>query len=601
MKGFGRIGSGVIAGATAAIVIAVMGITGSQAAWTDNEFDNADFGALDCVDGTGFTTSAWGKFAAAFVGGQDIAPIADLEGLTVDSGDPTSTATGADAIYLGEDAWVSEVDLAALSTIEVSQSIPLFETSDTGVYTQYGQSHQAGQSTGASGLLTDSSGGVTLGSADPDAPTVGSVDLSSALDEVIADSTVVDPDQLATLGMTIGAVSSLTSLDACAALWDGADLEDYLVREYLISALSLDFGSSLVTDLADALVTLIGTLGNDLDGVIDQEGLTGQLLTDVTGLVNGALDDLDATLGVLSPFGGGVIDTAIVDVDFDLQPVLDLLDDVYSSDDGSVTVDLGNGTITADIGTLSGGLNGRDPNSSLLTAAVLSGISTGVGEALANFVALHLLPALEDALLDATVTLALGSTVTILGQGVTLSTTVTGSAGQFTGVSPGVPVVDTVVTADGTVLAALELLLPGVLNGLLDTITQGVTDGIVDELLTTVVPAVGSQLLQPLLDQGGGLDLLLDQAITQVTGTLIPGLIAALGPVFDLLGDLVQLSVNVQPDQGGDVPFPPPPATAVPGRWFESALRFALLDLGADPLVAVYLASSSAGPNALTP
>jgi len=431
------------------------------------------------------------------------------------------------------------------------------------------------------------------------------VDLSSVLDEAIGESEI-DPDQLADLGLDLGAVASLTSLDACNALWDGADLTDieemepYLDRDYLISALTMDFGSSLIADLVADVTGLVTALEEDLDVIIDEEGLSGDLLTDVTDLVNGLLADLDGALGDVV---GGGFDAASIDVDFDTTPVIDLLDDSYTSDDGTVTVDLGDTTITADIATLVGDINDLPPNSSLLTPAVISGISAGIGSAIANFVEDNLTPALEQLVLNASVTVELASTVEILTEDVTLSTTIEGTLGEFLGIPADAddPVVDTVVTADGLILTALELLLPGTLDGLLDTVTDGVTAG-VDGALDTLLPDIGSEFLAPLLADAGETDVLIDALLLEITGTLIPGLLEDLTPVFDLLGELVQLSVNVQPDQGGDVPFPAPPTNdAEAGQWFESALRLALLDLGEDPLLSVYLGSSSAGLNAPTP
>ncbi len=90
-----------------------------------------------------------------------------------------------------------------------------------------------------------------------------------------------------------------------------------------------------------------------------------------------------------------------------------------------------------------------------------------------------------------------------------------------------------------------------------------------------------------------------------VNGILAPGnllqtLITALTPVLNLIRSIVDITVNVQPDAAPNPDAPIPPDIPVDGRYFESAIRIALLDpvsTAPDGLVEVYLANSSAGPN----
>ncbi len=154
-----------------------------------------------------------------------IDPIAELNGITVDNlldADPTiseahDVATPND---LGDNAWSSNVDATALSLINASIGAGLFASPDTGVYTSTATRERPGSSTGASGVITTSEGGVTLGSADPEAPGVGSLSLQGILSEVIGDALGGAVANLADLSLNIGAVASSTTLDACAPLWD---------------------------------------------------------------------------------------------------------------------------------------------------------------------------------------------------------------------------------------------------------------------------------------------------------------------------------------------------------------------------------------------
>lgn len=595
---FGRAGSAVVAAGTAAALLGGLGVTASQAAWSDVEYGNGQLAALDCVDGTGFATTGWGKFLSASALGADLAPAIDFSGLTVTNAAPGTTGVAAGVAAptdLGDDAFSSPIDLSALSTVQVSAGVSLFAgpDPDTGAYTQYAQAHANGESTGASGLITDAVGGVALGTPDAASPDIGGLALSSVLNGVVAGSGTVAADELADPVLRVGQVASLSTLDACAPLWAGDDLTDHLVREYLVSELDLGLRSSLVTDLVTSITGEVNALEDDLDLLLDEQALTGATFTTLAGLINGVLTGLAATIG---PLAGGTVNSIVVDADFELAPVLALLTGDIHDADGLVTVNLGTGAITADLEGIAGGLAGKAPNTSLLTPAILGDISTRVGQALTDFVNGTLAPAITAQLLAATVTVDIGATLQILTQNVNLATTITGSLGQFTGALPGDPVVVSEITAGSGVLNLLDVLLGGTLSAVLTSITAG----LVAPLLTDVVPQIGSLVLAPLIADGGAADLLVDATVLELTGTLIPGLLADLAPVFGLLGSVLQVSVNAQPDQAGDVPFPNapiPPDVPVAGRFFVSALRIAALDLASDPLLEVNLASSSVGPN----
>jgi hypothetical protein len=86
-----------------------------------------------------------------------------------------------------------------------------------------------------------------------------------------------------------------------------------------------------------------------------------------------------------------------------------------------------------------------------------------------------------------------------------------------------------------------------------------------------------------------------------MTTTLIGAVATALGALdgeLDLISQLVSVSVNSQPDQS---PQPAPPYPIDDGEYAVSALRIGVVDgttAGAASVLNVFLASSTAGPNA---
>lgn len=592
-KGLGRAGSSVIAGGTAAVVVAALGITGSQAAWTDVEYDQATFAALDCAAPGNFNTTAWGRILTAELLGTQIDPIAELEGITVDNlEDGTPTVSEAHGVVapndLGDNAWSSNVDASLLSLINASIGVGLLDSPDVGVYTQYGDAESSGQSTGASGVITTSEGGVTLGSSDPDAPGIGTLALSSVLGEIIGEALADDVANLADLALSIGAVASSTSIDACAPIWNGDDIEDYVTRDYLIADLELGFQSALVGALVSDITGLITTL----------DSATDLHLTALTGLT----DLLDGLIGGL-PVVGALVDTTGTTIDVsvttDLSGVVSLLSSEITDTNGVVTIDLSTGQIAVDLAKAVD-LNNLPPNTPLLTPAVINTILGSVEDALTDFVNDVLEDAILAALNAASVHALVVADLTIAGvAGVELSIDVNGSYQDL---------------QDGEALIDIEVLADGELLGLVDAALQLVTLGTVS--LSTVLTALTDGLVAPLLGGGGLVPALVSAIGTELDGLvagllidlldetegLVPALLVALTPVFDLIRSIVDITVNVQPDMAPNPDAPIPPDTPVDGRFFQSALRVSLLDpvsTAPDGLVELYLANSSAGPNTL--
>lgn len=578
MKGFGRIGSGVIAAGTAAVVVATLSITSSQAAWTDNEYDQANFGALDCSNNAGFDTTAWGRIVTAELAGIPVDPIAELNGLTVDNlldADPTvsephDVATPND---LTDNAWSSNVDLSALSLLNASVGVGLFSSPDVGVYTQYGDAEANGVSTGASGVITTSEGGVTLGSADPNPPGIGSLSLQSLLSEIIGDELGGAVANLADLSLDVGAVSSITTLDACAPLWD--DQADAVTRDYLIAGLDLSFQSAAVGALVTGITNLINTL--DTNGAVPGTQIAVGVDASALGTsIQGLLGGLGTAVNVS---GTGVSGT----ITADLSGVLALLTNEITDSNGFVSINLGTGKITVDIEAILGSLNNLAPNTSLIDATVINTIITAINDAVSDFINDVLEDALQAAFNLVTLDVDVDATLTILGQAVGLHVDVTGPIAS--------PTVGVVLNTSG-VLGALTTLLALIgidVNVLLANITSALTSGIVAPL----TGAIATQLDNVVLGVVNGV---------LAPGNLLQTLITALTPVLNLIQQIVNITVNVQPDVAPTPNAPIPPDIPVDGRYFESAIRIALLapgDTSGDGLLELYLANSSAGPNTM--
>jgi hypothetical protein len=130
--------------------------------------------------------------------------------------------------------------------------------------------------------------------------------------------------------------------------------------------------------------------------------------------------------------------------------------------------------------------------------------------------------------------------------------------------------------------------LSGLLGGILTALTSGLTNAI----LTGLVPTLGASVVQPLVTSVALTAV--GNAVTALTGTTVPAAVTTLSGVLAVLGTLVAVAVNGQPDQPNPVGAPD---AASAGRWFETALRVGVVNGSGAALAALYLASASVGPN----
>jgi hypothetical protein len=594
------LGLALLVGASGLIVA-----TPSLASWTDREYARVDAAAADCRAPGSVDATAWGRMLTGTLLGTDLDPVAAIDGITVDNLAPASTSTATTAATptdLGSDAWSADLALSVLSALDVGAGIPLPFDTDVGTYSQFGRSTSDGLSVGASGAITTAAGGLaSLDDPGSSTPRLTTLRLSTLLDAALPGLGVASAD-LADAELRFGTLGAIAELDSCASLWSGSAPGIDLVRDYLVDDLGIALTSATVTDAAADLRASIAAL----EATVDAFAPTG---TAISGAARTAVQNALTSIVDLDLLGIDVslasLDTATVRLDVDLDPVVDAVSGTLS--DGVVTIDLTSGLIEADLAALfdeaygsSGGLNGLPANTPVLTAPVLSELSTRAGALLDDLVDVTVQPALDAALDAATVTVVLDATLrtratvlftTINVLGLDLHTEITGTVGGFTGVSGApTPTVTTTVTEAS----------PGILTGLLalvgtnlGALTAAVTGTVATPLVTDLVPVLGSQVVTPLQVTAAAATA---STVSSLTDTTIPAFLVALEPVLTALRTLVDVTVNARPDQPGSVGEPD---AAAAGRWFQSAVHVGVVDGTAASVAEFFLANASVGANAL--
>ena len=584
----GRMLSAALA-ATGLVAAMLVPLAATDAAWNDNEWANGALGTLDCAVTEGFTSQATGRVLSGSLVGQSLDPVAGLSGIVVANDGATSSAQPAGSTSLGADAYASPIALQALGGLvstELGLTLPL--DAGAGAYSQYGQALPDGASTGASGTVTDQ-GTIDLDAVQAGtAPSMGTFRLSDLPGLGPALGGIAD------LSLTVGSVASRATVDGCEERWSGA--AGAVQRDYLVSGLDLGFESPAVATLGGAVDTAVGTLVTGLDTTV---GTVEGLLR--TAVVNGLGPLLGGILGnPLLSVGSVTVDS--LDVTLNTAPLLAVLDTPLT--DGVVSVDLNQGTASVDLAALVGdiyqtsdGLNGLAPNTSVLSSEVMSAIVQRVGLLLRNpATQTGLLYDLERAAAKSVLDAAISIQATAIVRAQLVLTTVdaidvsvgmTGSVGGLLG-TPGYAPVVPVVEAD--VLPGSLGALAGVVAALVGTV-EATLGGLI---VTTLLPTLATILQNSLVTPATGL-------IGTMTTTLIGAVATALGALdgeLDLISQLVSVSVNSQPDQS---PQPAPPYPIDDGEYAVSALRIGVVDgttAGAASVLNVFLASSTAGPNA---
>jgi len=596
MRRFGRRGAAGVGGLLALALVLPVAVSTSLGAWGDVEVVNRQASALDCATNTAFDSTAWGRVISSGVAGAgSLDGVAAFRGITVANTAPstTSVATGASPTFSAtNNAWTSALDLSLLSTVDIGAGAHLPLAANTGVYTQYGRATAAGTSTGASGAVTSASNGlVSLDTPTGSTPTLGQLTLSSVLSSAISTQLGANASRLSDVGLTIGAVGSTATLDACGAAWAAqGNQAGYVSRDYLISSLSLGLTSSILTAVQTAVTGALTTTESSLDALLAPgTSVTGATLTSLSSTLNSLLNISVLGIGL----SGDQVDSLKIGVEFDLQPVKNLL--ALDLTSGSVVVNLASGTIMANLAGANGlvNLNNLPANSPLLTSTTVTKLTQDVSNAVTGLISGPLTTALTTAILNATVTVDIVTHLkaTLLFVPVRVADVtikLSGTLGAFTGVT-GYGSVTPTVTA--TILPAVTGTL-ATLGINLTALTNGIATSLVTPLISTLVPALAGAVLNGVVTSATSI---VTNTLGTVTTSTLPPLLAQLGPVFTLLQQLVNVTANAQPDRPNPVGIPD---STAPGTYFVSALKIGAVNPSTSAsLLALFLASSSVGPN----
>ncbi|MCS5722680.1 choice-of-anchor G family protein [Herbiconiux sp. CPCC 203407] len=575
---------------TAALTVALVPstIAATTASWPDEEWVNGTVGtsSFDCGTDTGYASTAFGRFLSGSLLGQDLDPLAEVEGVELfRAADGALTVDPPSAIQqppLPEtDTYTNPLDidllggLVGLDLTGLTVGLPL---GSAGALNQYAQVSGYGTGAGASGLVTNSGGvGVTPTTPDNELPEPATIALSNFIPAVAG---------VADVELEVGAVAASSELDWCAVLanelW-GVGPVTGSVREYGIASLDLSAESDLLDDLVTEVnetVPVIQTAVDDLagpDGLISDEVLDGLVGNLLTGLGVGDLE-------------GDVI------LDVDLQgAVADRLATPLTDAEGIVTIDLGGGTIDVDLAALLGtpgtGLNSLAPNTELvLNDEVVNELVAIIGGLLDDFTT-GITSDLTEALYEAQLTVDLDTSVTLLAGAVPLvdvSIFLQSTLGALLAPEPGAPpVVFTVETTILPILPAVQFAL-SLLGIDLDEIVDVVVEPLVTELVGPLVALLNGNVISLVTTLGEDLALLTAPIVTALSGLLgfLPDTIAS-------------IEVNAQPDQpGGDGPYiPADPATQSSAQYLVTALELELIPLVAPGgLTELRFATASVGP-----
>lgn len=562
-----------IMGLAAAAAFGSGAVQSTLASWNDVEWAGSRVGVLDCTAPDSAAGHGWGRLITGALGEAALDPVLALDGIEVRNDGSGAVADPTDAAGVGGDPYAFRVpiDLSLLRTRLLALGLGLPLELGTGVYDQYARAAPAGAAAGASGAVTDG-GAIDLDAVEAGtAPRLGALRISQLPGAGAAlGANVTD------LALEIGAVAASAEGAGCEWLWSGAEAAG-IDRRYLVSGLDLALRSPLVAGFSSTAVSSITALQGTLNALVTgaENSLASALVSQLTSVLGGLLGAL--RIGTI---------TATAEIELDVLPVASLLSGEIT--DGVVTIDLGAGELRADLAALLGevhadsdGLNGRAPNTVVLSAPVLEALLGRVDSLLEALVE-DVQQALEAALLGATVTLSadirlqafvLVAWINVLGIDLDISTTVAGLLGRPGAPAPSVQLTHTVL---GGSLGA------GLIASLLSGLSSGITG--------TVLPALGTVLNTALFGPA-------TTAITTTVGgltSLAAGLVAALDPVLDRIAQVVRISLNARPDAPPHPSAPEHPDD--PALHSVSALRVAVLDGGGGTqLLELLLATAAAG------
>lgn len=570
------------------VAVAVAGIALTNASWNDTEFVAGSTETLHCVGNTDLDSRSAARFLTGTLGTGSSSSLDELVGVTgitvTNDGTTQSAVAGTPGAAVAGSGYAAPLSATAINgALLAGTTVPLPLNWEAGIYQQWGEARDDGWSYSAAGAVSETGAIVTPGPAYPTlSPSVGSLSLSAL------------PGIGGTLGsltdvaLSVGAVSAVAGLDGCSYAWTGGTpTEAQLTRDYLISSLTADLTSPEVAGLFSAtgsVTSLVSTstaaaFGTNLGSGTAETGvanagvsaLGAAVTTSLTSAVSSALAFSLSLLGAnltVDSTASQLASSAVISVD--LAPVTTLLSGTTT--DGVVTVNLANGRVSVDIGALSGGLNTRSANTELLTDTQVLDITTRVNTLLQARIS-AITAALTSALDAATV--AVNLTVMVKALGIDVLQVQAGYSGTLAQFVAGGPVTRTGPTVSVLGTGAVQTLLvnaglAGLVQGLLGTITT-TTSAVLTTTEALAYDALLGAQLTTLLGTANGL-------LATAMGVLSPSLVA--------LGNLLAITVNVQPDQA-------PTNAPLTGEFSVSALRIA-----ATGILDLRFATASVGANA---
>ncbi|WP_162321923.1 choice-of-anchor G family protein, partial [Nesterenkonia haasae] len=373
--------------------------------------------------------------------------------------------------------------------VNLGDSLQLFGPNGViqlGAVNQYGEAQDDGFARAASGAVSDQ-GGISVGGSE-EFPADASVDLSELLTQVTDGAT---ENLISDLSLETGALSSsIEQIDGGTPTTD-----------YQIAGATLNLQSPAIGDVYTDLLSTVDALQGDLNGL--------------SGAISDALA-AQLNLGLLN-FNA--------DVDFTPPNLSALLPADVVGESSGVTVDLATGAVTVDLETLLAAnpdlpnLNDMPANSELLSGPVLAAIADGITQAVTDVVT-EILTNIEDTVSATSISVTTSLDIILAGSvTVTLDTSI---GALLDGTAEDSLVVDS-SGAIGTLLSALGLNNVGELGDLVLNLVGGIVGDTLEELVE------------------------LESTIDGITEPLATEIV---GPLLEIVNQVVALTVNVQPEVG---------------------------------------------------
>lgn len=586
-------------GLTAVMVstaIVAQGSIVSNAHWNDSEWGNATVGTTDCNDPEGdFTSRGEGRVLSGSLLGIDLDNLAEAKGVEVTNDGFGSVRDPESAVDLEKHAYSNPLNIEALNLADVNLTglleLPL--DTETGALNQYGQATNTAESVGAAGTVSDD-GGISLEQYEGDVPDIATLNLSNLLNSTELGLGDLLQD-VTDLELKIGAVAGRAWLDGCGDSWG---VDDSVTRDYLTSHVDLELASPTVGALGTTISGTVGTLESTVDTLVGQENPVG-----------GVLDTVVSLLGTISGIGSLILPvrlesadaTATLEVDLDLQPVRDVIDQPISDPAGIVNLTLSEGLVHIDTvallaaaysdpnvdaeETYTHGLNELAPNTEPLSdPRVLTELTSQLTDVLGGVIG-EVDTMLDDILDETHIKAEIRIPVSHCSAWLVVCLGWSDAGDLIVQVAGSLD--DVVRDVDGVVTIDTSALLGGVLGGLANILVESVL-----ELLTPVLGGlVGNVVLDSLEDLAA-----LPTNLVETTVNPVIELVSTLYKMLFLDG-VVALTINAQNDPATGLEEPQDWEALEDGRYDVAAIRVGVLDALGDDAVRLYLGRGSVGPS----